>query len=432
MKRIYPIHLFLLAMLSAALVLQAGCANGSDAASTTRNTVSPIESVQTDAEILNAIAATEQNPDAVNAYTNLAAIYIRKARANGDFSLNDKAKSAVEKALELDAKDLNARRLNASLLSTLHRFPEARESALALTKEFSADAFSYGVLTDANVELGNYDEALAAAQKMVDLKPNSSSYARVAHLRSLYGEHKGAVEVYKLAAKTADPADKEAQSWCLVQLGNEYWKYGKYKEAESVYDEALQVFPQSYMAMAGKGRTLASQGQYESAIKYLNDSMNRVPNADIAILLSEIYSKLGRQSEAEQQAALVEVIDKKLGKSGDQRRLAMFWADRGMNLQETLEIAQREAASRNDIFTADTLAWALYKNGKIPEAAEAIKKAMRLKTNDAGIYYHAGMIEKASGNEREAKRLLELSLKTNPNFDLIQSEIAKQTLEAMK
>ncbi|MDQ3132086.1 MAG: hypothetical protein M3Q99_15160 [Acidobacteriota bacterium] len=41
------------------------------------------------------------------------------------------------------------------------------------------------------------------------------------------------------------------------------------------------------------------------------------------------------------------------------------------------------------------------------------------------------MIEKASGNKKEAKRLLEKALKLNPAFDLLQTETARKTLEEL-
>jgi tetratricopeptide (TPR) repeat protein len=174
----------------------------------------------------------EKAPTETKGYTQLALAYLRLARETGDFSLNSRAQTAVEKALQIDPADLSARKLKAALHLTFHRFSEALEAGQKLQTELPADEFVFGVLTDANAELGNYKEAVEAAQKMVDLKPNMSSYARVAHLRSLHGDHPGAVEMFKLAARTADPVDKEAQSWCLVQLGDELWKNGKYPEAE--------------------------------------------------------------------------------------------------------------------------------------------------------------------------------------------------------
>jgi tetratricopeptide (TPR) repeat protein len=374
----------------------------------------------------------EKSPNEPKGYTQLAVAYIKQARETGDFSLNSKAETAVEKALQIDEKDVTARKLKASLHLTFHRFAEALEAGKNLNTEFPNDDFVYGILTDANVELGNYKEAVEAGQKMVDLKPNMSSYARVAHLRSLHGDHNGAVEMFKLAARTADPLDKEAQSWCLVQLGDELWKYGKFAEAEKVFDEALQNFPNYHLALTGKGRARASNNDFETAVKLLTEANNRVPNVETTILLGDIYTKQGNSEKAKQQYDLVEIIESKIGVNNDQKRLALLWADHDLKLDEALTITKREFELRKDIFTTDALAWCLYKKGQLTDAKAAIERAMNLKSNDARILYHAGMIEKDLGNGKEAKRLLEQALKLNPRFDLLQSENAKKALSELK
>ena len=319
--------------------------------------------------------------------------------------------------------------MKASLHLTFHRFDKALELGKQLEKDFPKDAFVLGVLTDANVELGNYEAAFAYGQKMVDIKPNTSSYARAAHLRSLDGDHTGAVELFKLAARAADPTDKESQSWCLVQLGDEFWKNGKYAEAEKVYDEALSNFPNYYLALAAKGKVRAAQGDFENAIKILTDANNRIPNVETAILLGDIYTKQGNAEQAKQQYELVQVIEQKMGVNDDQKRLAMLWADQNIKLDEALEIAKREHEMRKDIFTADTLAWVLYKKGNFAEAKKASAEAMRLKSNDARILYHAGMIEKELGNKTEAAKLLKQALSINPKFDILQAETAQKALQ---
>lgn len=384
-----------------------------------------------DKEISDAFNLIEKMPDSANGYNNLAVVYMRKARETGDFSLNAKAEAAVSRALEIDPADSSAQKLLASLHLTFHRFGEALELGSKLQKEFPNDAFIYGILSDANVELGNYREAIEATQKMVDLKPNTSSYARVAHLRSLHGDHEGAVEMFKLAARTADPLDKEAQSWCLVQLGDELWKYGKYEQAEKVYTEALQNFPQFHLAIAGKGRIRAALGDFTGAIKFLADALNRVPNVETAILLGDIYAKQGNAEKARQQYDLVEIIERKIGVNNDQKRLALLWADQNIKLDEALAIARREREMRKDVFTADATAWVLYKKGEFQEAKKAIDEAMNLKTNDARILYHAGMIETRLGNKEQAAKLLQAALKLNPAFDLLQAENARKTLKEL-
>ena len=382
-----------------------------------------------DTEIDKAQKIIEKTPDSALGYNKLAVAYIRRARETGDFSLNSNAQTAVEQALKIEPQNPDAQKLKASLYLTFHRFQDALELGTKLQNESPNDPFIYGVLSDANVELGNYPEAINVTQKMVDLKPNTASYARVAHLRSLHGDHEGAVEMFKLAARTADPLDKEAQSWCLVQLADEFWKYGKYEQAEKVYDEALQNFPNYHLAIAGKGRVRAAQSDFAGAVKFLTDALNRVPNVETAILLGDIYAKQGETEKAKQQYDLVEIIEQKIGTSNDQKRLALLWADQNIKLDEALAIARREHEMRKDIFTADALAWVLYKKGLFEEAKKAADEAMNLKTNDTRTLYHAGMIESRLGNKKAAAKLLQTALKLNPAFDLLQAENAKKSLQ---
>jgi tetratricopeptide (TPR) repeat protein len=153
----------------------------------------PAEDVLTeDIEVHTAQKFIEKMPNSAEGYNKLAAVYIRKARETGDFSLNTNAQTAVNRALEIEPQNYNAQKIKASLLLTFHRFQEGLNFAQQLQKEHAQDPFIYGVLTDANVELGNYKEALDAVQKMVDLRPNMESYARVSYVRSLYGDSGGA------------------------------------------------------------------------------------------------------------------------------------------------------------------------------------------------------------------------------------------------
>ena len=369
----------------------------------------------------------DKNPKAPNGYNTLAVAYVRAARETGDFSLNSKAEAAVGRALELEPENLNSQKIRTSLMLTFHRFAEALESATRLQPKSPQDAFFYGVLTDANVELGNYKEAIDAVQKMVDLRPNMESYARVSYVRYLHGDADGAIEAMRTAAQIADPTQKEPQAWCLVHLGDEFFKIGNYTEAEKQYETALKVFPDYHFALAGKGRARAAQNDYQSAIELLTASNNRVPNVENVIFLGDVYSKIGKPDEANKQYELAQFIEQQFGNL-DQRRLALLWADHDTKLDEALAIAAREHAARNDIFTADIYAWCLFKKGRFQEAKSAVAEAMRLKTKDARIFYHAGMIEKSLGNKSAAADYLRKAVETNPAFDLLEVEKAKSAL----
>lgn len=370
----------------------------------------------------------DKAPNNAAGYNMLASAYIGLARETGDFSLNSKAQTSINRALEVEPEDTNAQKIQASLHLTFHRFDEALEAGKKLQQKYPQDAFVYGVLTDANVEIGNYDEAVESIQRMVDLKPNMESYARVSYVRSLYGDTNGAIEAMNTAARIADPKNKEGRAWCFVHLGNEFYKAGRYQEAELSYDNALKVFPEYHFALAGKGQARMANGDYENAIKFLTQSQNRVPLTQTIIELGDLYKETGNQPKADEQYQLVEVVEQKLGLNNDQRALALFWADHDTKLDEALTISEREHSLRKDIYTADIYAWCLYKKGRFEEAKTVINDAMRLKNKDARIFYHAGMIENSLGNKKEAKQFLQKALQINPAFDVLQTKTAKMTL----
>ncbi len=414
-----------LSLLLFAVFLTTSCFKGEvSQAESIENTL--ISNAETD-EIRVAQELIEKMPDAALGFNKLAVAYIKRARETGDFSLNNKAETAVKRALEIDENNFEANKIYTSLLLTLHRFSEALALGKSLQEKYPTDSFFYGVLTDANVELGNYDEALKNVQKMVDLRPDTASYSRVSHVRSLYGDSEGAIEAMTTAARIADPMDKEAQAWCLVRLGEEFFKIGSYDKAEKQFDDALKIFPNYYLALAAKGKALAANGDFENAVKFLQTAQDRVPLTETVIQLGDVYAKTGDAEKAAKQYELAEIIEKSAG-SEDQRRLALLWADRDQNPDEALAIARREYETRQDIYAADILAWCLYKKGDFAEAQKIINEAMRLKTKDAQIFYHAGMIEKELGNKKAARGFLQKALELSPNFDILEAEKAKTAL----
>ncbi len=418
-------HTITIAILLFAIFSMTGCVE-QKVASSTEAKISREKSINP--QITAAQSMIDKAPEKSDGYSLLALAYIRSARESGDFSFNSKAETSLKRALEIDPENVIAQKLNASLHLTFHRFPEALELATKLQQKYPQDAFLYGVLTDANVELGNYDEAAKNVQKMVDLKPNMESYTRVSHIRSLYGDTDGAIAAMVTATNSTDPKDKEALAWCRVHVGNEYFKAGKFKEAEMAYDLALTGFPEYHFALTGKGQARMAVGDFENAIKFLQKSQDRVPLTETEIALGNLYQKIGNAEKANEQYKLVEIIEQKLGVNNDQRALVLLWADRDEKLDEALEIAAKEYSFRKDVYTADVYAWCLYKKGNFTEAQKIIQEALRIKNKDARIFYHAGMIAKALNNKKEAARFLKLALETNSAFDLLQAEKAKLAL----
>lgn len=74
-----------------------------------------------------------------------------------------------------------------------HEFEDAADFARRAQEINPTDATSWGVLADALIQLGDYEQATAAAQKMLDLRPGLASYSRASYDLELHGEHERAV-----------------------------------------------------------------------------------------------------------------------------------------------------------------------------------------------------------------------------------------------
>ena len=98
---------------------------------------------------------------------------------------------------------------------------------------------------------------------------------------------------------------------------------------------------------------------------------------------------------------------------------------------ETIAIARRDVAARDDVFAEDTLAWALARDGRWDDARSAARKAVRRNTQDARLQYHAGVIAMETGDRADAVRRLQLALALNPQFHPDGAADARARLERL-
>ncbi len=362
----------------------------------------------------------------------LAGAYIQKMRETTDFGYIDRAARIVNHVLSVEPDNYEALRLRSEIGLERHQFAEVEGFSRQMTRIAPDDAWNWGTLGDALMELGQYDGAADAYQKMVSLRPNQSSYNRASYYRWVMGDAAGAIAIMQRAIAAGSSAP-ENTAWCLVDLGNLYFKTGRLADAEDAYRLALRTFEGYYPAYAGLGRVQAAQGMFDDAIASLKRAQAAVPMPEYASALADLYERTGKKAEAERQLQLIDVIDKmaRANNENTNRNLALVLADQGRNVARALELAQAELQVRGDVYTSDALAWALYGNGKLAEAAESSRKALQFSTPEPAFYYHAGMIANALGNKAEAAWHLERALALNPLFDPRQAEIAAASLRTL-
>lgn len=359
----------------------------------------------------------------------LASAYIQKVRESTDFTYLDRASKIIDGVLSGDAGNYEGMRLRSEIEMERHHFAQVREYSEELTKIAPEDPWNWGTLGDSLMELGEYDRALQAYQKMVALRPNQASYNRLAYHRFVAGNATEAIGLMTLAAGAGGWAP-ENTAWCLVELGNMYFKTGQLDAAEQAYKNALALFDGYHSASAGLGRVEAAQGKTAEAIAHYKRAQAAVPLPDYAAALRTLYLQSGKGDEAKKQSDLIEVVYTLGQATGEKtnRNLALIYADMGEHLDRALELVREELKVRQDIYTYDALAWALYKNKQYSEAQHAMDRALKLDTPEPGFFYHAGMIALTLGRKPDAAKLLERALELNPKFDQAQAPIASKKL----
>jgi tetratricopeptide (TPR) repeat protein len=396
-----------------------------------------------DAQVMpsdQAITAEQQrlrrNPYDAASYHRLGDAFIQKCRETGDMSYLDLAEASLTKALDIAPERAGVLRHLAFVSSTRHDFGQAVVRASRALALDPADSGARGVLGDALLELGRYEEAETAYAQMIADKRDLASYSRRAGLESLRGDQRGAVDnlARAIEAGVAAGQPREAIAWAQWQLGEEHFAVGDLSGAEGSYLEALRTYPGYYRALASLGRLRAAQGRDGEAIELYRRALAAVPFPEYAAALGDLYTKLGRAADARRQYELVEYIGRlsALNRALYNRELVYFYADHAIKPLEAVELARRELAVRKDVYGYDALAWALYADGRSAEAAEFMQQALRLGTRDARLFFHAGMIFRRLGDISQATTYLDRALATNPFFHVLHADTARAALNEMR
>lgn len=363
------------------------------------------------------------------AYGNLGIAYLQKARETGDPAWYVKAGSALGKAYEIDPKDIRALMGLGSLALSRHQFRDALQWGEQARDLNPDNAAIYGIIGDAQIELGLYPAAFATFDQMVSLRPDLTSYARVSYARELSGDRPGAIEAMRRAVE-ASGDHGESANWVRVQIGNLYFDQGDHAEAEKWYQAALNSMPNYPYAEAGIANVWMTQGNTDQAIAEYTHLVNTFPLPQFVIALGDIYASIGHSADAERQYDLVDAEEQLFAANGVDvdAELALFDADHNRHLPEALERARAGYARRPSVTVADMLAWTLYKSGDYAEAQTVMNQALRLGTRNALMYFHAGMIAYQLGHMDVAADYLGQAIHLNPNFSLLHAGQAKSLL----
>ena len=386
----------------------------------------------TDGMIATALQQLEKHPDDIRIPISLSQLYLQKVRETADAAYYKKIDELMSAAEKIDPRNSDIASVRALNAMGRHDFAGGLIFAKKALTARPDSATYWGIVGDAEIELGQYQEAAVSFQRMIDLKPNFSSWSRVAYIRELNGDIAGAKDALN-SAITAGSYFPENTAWGFVELGKLAAR-DSIDDGEQYFNRALKILPNYPPALEGLAGVAFAKGDYTQARRYLETAFDHLPIAQYAIKLGDIAAKEGDTAKANQQYTLARIAFDKSLSSGvnTDMEMALFLADHDMDLPLALAKAEAAYKVRPSILGADTLAWALYKNQKYTEAARLSHEALRLGWYDPIILFHAAMIAEKNNNRAESLRLIKKSLALNPHFSFQYVDVAHEIVKKLE
>ena len=372
-------------------------------------------------------ARADANPKDAEAAVLLGLAYQQRVRETADFSDLGRSEFSLKRALRLAPDNPDAISGLGSLALARHDF------SLALTLGRRARALApktarhYGVVGDALLELGRYEQAFQTFDRMARLKPGVASYSRVSYARELLGDKTGAIRAMKLALDAAT-GQREALAWTHVQLGKIYLGTGRLDQADEQFRAALQIFPNYLFAFEARAQVELARGRFDAAAALARSAADQVPLPQFVGTLADVHRASGQQALAREQYAVMGAIERLLRSSGvrSDLEITLFNVDHGIKLDRAVSLARQARRERPSIEGDAVLAWALARTGDCQEALGYSKRALRLGTRDASKFFQRGMIERCLGHDAAAREWFQRALETNPHFSAHWAPIARR------
>ena len=367
-------------------------------------------------KLLNSI---KNDPGDTKSMIALANLFLLEARVTANYPYYDMAAlKYVNDVLAKDKNNFEALSLKSMVYLSQHHFAEALTMAKTASAINPYNAFIYGVLVDGYVEMGYYDSAVMAAEKMMSIRPDLRSYARAAYLREIHGDYPGAIEAMKLAIDAGMPGD-ESTEWARVQLGHLYENIGDRENAAIMYATSLSERPGYVQALAGKARLAVASKDYGRAISWYQQADSLVNDFSFKEEMIDVYQLAGDNEKSatiakmvidEMNKNAVAATDQSIGHYADKELAYAYLKMR--NFDKALEHALAEYNRRpGNIDVNETLAWVYYHKGNYAKALPYIKTALKTNSKNPLLLSRAGLIFKKAGDHVSAKYYLQESLK---------------------
>ncbi|MGE5531898.1 MAG: tetratricopeptide repeat protein [Bacteroidota bacterium] len=294
----------------------------------------------------------------------------------------------------------------------------AIEKAVSLDPNYEPSAT---VLAQALMQEGKDEAASQMMRGLLQKKPDASLASEVL-CRVLLKQRKPSE-----AVTAADEALKhDARSGKLLWArADAKAALKQFDEAEKDYRRAMKLEPKNVPVRMGYVQSLMRAGKQEEGTKFAEETVSMAPNsADVRFMAASALHQAGKLDEALKEYKEALIINPAMIPAAN--NLALLLADRQQDCTTAVAWARKASVmAPRSVAVADTLGWALARDGQYSDAANVLRSVNKAWTNNPTVWYHLGWTLAKSGNKGEGVSLLQRAADSG-------GEVAAEALKALQ
>jgi tetratricopeptide (TPR) repeat protein len=375
----------------------------------------PVEraTAKTASERITFYRARTGGPGTYPIYARLGLAYLDRYRQTANTRDWEEAVAALRQSLRYQT-NFEALLGLAMTLSERHHFAEALPYAQEALRAMPSDIEAAGTVFDIHLAVGSVAAADKDLQEMLKAQRGFHALSRLAALREYQGDLHGALEAMYEArdAAVSSKFSPNILAWAEVRIGALHVANCEKQEARDAYERALRIMPGYAFAREHLAEWHAAQGHWPEAARMFRELLKTNVSPVYRLGLAEALDARHEAAAAERErikARDAMLAAQRAGAKDQFRPLALFYLEQG-NVADGLHFARLDWGVRQDALTADTLAWALFRNGQNTEAENLARQAVKSGNKSPALRLHSGMILCHAGDVAAGRPLIEQAL----------------------
>ncbi len=202
-------------------------------------------------------------------------------------------------------------------------------------------------------------------------------------------------------------------------------KEGKLGEARAVLKTApASSNQQRVMVTLVEAQMLRDAKQFDKYFQVIAAALEKLPNHPQLLFESAMAAdKLGKTEVFEQ--TLRKLLQLAPDNAQAYNALGYSFLERNVRVEEGMQLVEKAyQLAPDDAAITDSVGWGYYRLGKLDKSAEFLRRAFA-NNPDPEIASHLGEVLWVQGNKQEAQKILQDTLKANPDNESLRSVIKK-------